>query len=128
MTLRSPLGRALGLGSAKSGFHHWWGQRLSAAALAPLGLWFVFSIVGLSSTDYWAVAAWVGDPLHAILLILLLLTLVYHSALGVQVVIEDYVSHGTARVAALVLVRFLHVALAVAGAYSVVTLSVGGQA
>lgn len=128
MTLRSPLGRALGHGSAKSGFHHWWGQRLSAAALAPLGLWFVFSIVGLSSTDYWAVAAWVGDPLHAILLILLLLTLVYHSALGVQVVIEDYVAHGTARVAALVLVRFLHVALAVAGAYSVVTLSVGGQA
>lgn len=127
MSLRSPLGRVLGLGSAKSGFHHWWGQRLSAAALAPLGLWFVASMVGLASTDYWAVVAWVGDPLHAILLILLLLTLVYHSSLGLQVVIEDYVAHGSARVAALVLVKFLHVALAVAGVYSVVTLSVGGQ-
>jgi succinate dehydrogenase / fumarate reductase membrane anchor subunit len=128
VSLRSPLGRVLGLGSAKSGFHHWWGQRLSAGALAPLGLWFVFSLVGLASTDYWAVAAWVGDPLHAILLILLLLTLLYHSSLGLQVVIEDYVGHGAPRVAALVLVKFLHVALAVAGVYSVVTLSLGGQA
>lgn len=128
MSLRSPLGKVLGLGSAKSGYQHWWGQRLSAAALAPLGLWFVFSVVGLSSTDYWAVAAWVGEPLHAILLILLLVTLLYHSALGVQVVIEDYVHHGPAKVLALVLVRFAHIALAVAGIYSVVTLSIGGPA
>jgi len=126
MSLRSPLGRVLGLGSAKAGFQHWWGQRLSAAALAPLGLWFVASMVGLSSTDYWAVAAWVGDPLHAILLILLLVTLLYHSSLGVGVVIEDYV-HGGARVVALVLAKYLHIALAVAGIYSVVSLSVGGQ-
>lgn len=128
MALRSPLGRALGLGSAKSGYGHWWGQRLSAAALAPLGLWFVASLVGLASTDYWAVAAWVGEPRHAILLILLLAALLYHSSLGVQVVIEDYVHHGPAKVIALVLSKFLHAALAVAGIYSVVTLSVGGQA
>lgn len=126
MSLRSPLGRALGLGSAKSGFGHWWGQRLSAVALAPLGLWFAFSLAGLSSTDYWAVAAWVGTPSHAIMLILLLVTLLYHSSLGLQVVIEDYV-HGGARVAALALVQLAHVALAVAGIYAVVTLSVGGQ-
>jgi succinate dehydrogenase / fumarate reductase membrane anchor subunit len=126
VSLRSPLGRALGLGSAKSGFGHWWGQRLSAAALAPLGLWFAFSLAGLSSTDYWAVAAWVGTPSHAIMLILLLVTLLYHSSLGLQVVIEDYV-HGGARVAALALVQLAHVALAVAGIYAVVTLSVGGQ-
>lgn len=128
MSLRSPLGQVLGLGSAKSGHQHWWGQRLSATALVPLGLWFVFSVVGLASTDYWAVAAWVGEPLHAILLILLLVTLLYHSALGVQVVIEDYVHHAPARVIVLVLVQFIHIALAVAGIYSVVTLSVGGQA
>jgi succinate dehydrogenase / fumarate reductase membrane anchor subunit len=127
MSLRSPLGRALGLGSAKSGYEHWWGQRLSAVALAPLGLWFVLSVVGLSSTDYWAVAAWVGEPLHAIMLILLLLTLLYHSSLGIEVVIEDYIHQGSVKVVFLVLVKFAHFALAVAGVYSVVTLSVGGQ-
>lgn len=128
MALRSPLGRALGLGSAKSGFDHWWGQRLSAGALVLLGLWFAVSLLGLASTDYWAVAAWVGEPRHAILLILFLITLLYHSSLGVQVVIEDYVHEAPAKVSALVVNRFLHVALAVAGVYSVVTLSVGGQA
>ena len=126
MGLRSPLGRALGFGSAKSGFGHWYGQRLSAAALVPLGLWFVISVVGLPSTDYWAVSAWVGEPLNAVLLILLLANVLYHSALGVQVVIEDYV-HGLVKVASLVLTQFLHVVLGVAGVYAILTLSVGGQ-
>ncbi len=128
MSLRSPLGRVIGLGSAKSGFHHWWVQRLTAVALAPLGLWFVFSMVGLTSTDYWSVAAWVAEPLNAVLLIMLLLTLLYHSALGLQVVMEDYLHHGGGRLVALVAMQFLHVALAVAGVYSIVTLSVGSQA
>lgn len=126
MALQSPLGRALGLGSAKSGYHHWWAQRLTAVALVPLGLWFVFSLLGLSSMDYWAVAAWVGEPLHAVLLLLLLVSLLYHSSLGVQVVIEDYVHHGPAKVVALVAVRFAHIFLAVAGLYAVIVLSVGG--
>lgn len=126
MSLRSPLGTALGLGSAKSGFGHWWGQRLSAVALVPLGLWFAFSMAGLPSADYWAVSAWVGSPGHAIGLILLLITLLYHSSLGLQVVIEDYV-HGAARVVALALVHFAHIALGVAGVYAVIALSVGGQ-
>lgn len=128
MSLRSPLGKALGHGSAKSGFHHWWAQRLTAAALVPLGLWFAASLLGMGSFDYWAVSAWVGEPLHAILLLLLLGTVLYHSSLGVQVVIEDYVHHPGGKVAALVFVRFAHVAMGVAGLYSVVTLSVGGQA
>jgi succinate dehydrogenase / fumarate reductase membrane anchor subunit len=127
MSLRSPLGRVTGLGSAKSGYGHWWGQRLSATALVPLGLWFLVSLFGMTSLDYWAVSAWVGEPLHAILLILLLLVLLYHSDLGVQVIIEDYVHHAASKITALVLVRFAHIMLAVAGAYSVLTLSVGGQ-
>ncbi len=126
MSLRSPLGRALGLGSAKSGFGHWWGQRLSGAALVPLCLWFALSIAGLPSTDYWAVSAWASSPLHAILLILMLISLLYHSSLGVQVIIEDYVS-GPAKVTALVLVQFAHLVMAVSGIYAIVTLSAGGQ-
>jgi succinate dehydrogenase / fumarate reductase, membrane anchor subunit len=128
MSLQSPLGRVLGLGSAKSGFHHWWGQRLSAAALVPLGLWFASSLIRLPSTDYWAVIAWAGEPRHAILLILLLVTLLYHSSLGIQVVIEDYMHHALSRITALVLNRFIHIALAVAGIYSVASLSLGAQA
>jgi succinate dehydrogenase / fumarate reductase membrane anchor subunit len=128
MGLRSPLGRAIGHGSAKSGFQHWWAQRLTAAALVPLGLWFVASLLGMASLDYWAVSAWVGEPLHAILLMLFLATLLYHSNLGVQVVIEDYVHQRGTKLAALVCVRFAHIAMAAAGLYSVVVLSVGGQA
>jgi succinate dehydrogenase / fumarate reductase membrane anchor subunit len=127
VSLRSPLGRVLGLGSAKSGFHHWWAQRLSAVALAPLGLWFALSLLTLASTDYWSVAAWVADPWHAILLILLVLTLLYHSSLGIQVVIEDYVGHGPRRIAGLVLNLFLHAVLAVAACYAVITVSMGAQ-
>jgi succinate dehydrogenase / fumarate reductase membrane anchor subunit len=125
VSLRAPLGKALGLGSAKAGFGHWWAQRLTAAALVPLGLWLAVSFATLPSTDYWALSAWVGSPFNAIALLLLLLALLYHSSLGLQVIIEDYV-HGPAKVAALVTVRFVHVVLAVAGAYAVVTLSVGG--
>jgi succinate dehydrogenase / fumarate reductase membrane anchor subunit len=128
MNLRSPLGKALGHGSAKSGFQHWWAQRLTAAALVPLGLWFAVSLLGMASLDYWAVSAWVAEPLNAILLMLFLVTLLYHSSLGVQVVIEDYVHQPGAKLVALVLVRFAHVAMAAAGLYSVVTMSVGGQA
>ncbi|MBM4196164.1 MAG: succinate dehydrogenase, hydrophobic membrane anchor protein [Gammaproteobacteria bacterium] len=128
MSLRSPLGRVLGLGSARSGFGHWWAQRLTAAALVPLGLWFAFSMAGLASTDYWSVTAWIAEPLHATLLLLLLLSLLYHSSLGLQVVIEDYVHHGAARLIALVGTQFLHVLMAVAGIYAIVTVSVGAQA
>ena len=124
MSLQSPLGRVLGLGSAKSGAGHWWAQRLTAVALAPLGLWFAFAVLGLPHGNYYEVAAWVAEPSNAILLILLVLTLAYHSYLGLQVVIEDYV-HGAAKVATLVLVQFLHVIVAVGGVYAIVTVSIG---
>ena len=74
MSLQTPLGRALGLGSAKSGFSHWWGQRLSAAALVILGLWFAASLVGIGGADHATVAAWIAATPHAVLLILLAAT------------------------------------------------------
>ncbi|MCC7330382.1 MAG: succinate dehydrogenase, hydrophobic membrane anchor protein [Gammaproteobacteria bacterium] len=128
MGFRSPLGRAIGSGSARSGFEHWWGQRLSAAGLGLLGLWFVISIAGIGAADHATVAAWIGSMPHAILLILLVMTLLYHSNLGVNVVLEDYVHDGRALVLALGLVRFAHVAMAVAGIYSIVSLSLGARA
>lgn len=124
MSLQAPLARVLGLGSAKEGTGHWWAQRLTAVGLVPLTLWFIFSIVGMPHGNYEMVTAWMSEPINAIGLILLLLTLVYHSDLGLQVVIEDYV-HGAAGIVTLIVVKFGHIVLAVAGIYSIVVIAVG---
>ena len=89
--MRSPLGRAIGLGSAKEGVEHWWLQRITAVALVPLSLWFVIAIIRLVGADSDGVRDWVGNPLPAILLVLLLIATFWHAALGLQVVIEDYI-------------------------------------
>lgn len=119
MSLKSPLGRVLGLGSAGTGTEHWLGQRLSAIAMVPLTLWFAISLLTLPSLDFYSVTAWVAAPLHAVLLILLVVALVYHSSLGTQVVAEDYLHAPGLRVAVLTVLRLLHVGLAVAGVFAV---------
>ncbi len=119
MSLRSPLGRVLGLGSARDGTDHWWAQRVSAVALALLGPWFAISIAALQPLDYAAARDFIGAPLNSVLLILLALTTAYHSYLGLQVVIEDYVHATGAKIASLVASRFAHVFLAVAAAYAI---------
>lgn len=124
MSLQSPLRRVTGLGSAKEGAGHWWAQRLSAVALVPLGLWFAFAVLTLDHGQYEIVRAWIAEPVNSIALISLVLALLYHSYLGVQVVIEDYV-HGAIKVATLIIVQLLHVLLAVGGLYAVVSVSVG---
>jgi len=128
MSLRSPIGRVLGLGSAKEGAAHWWGQRVSAVALVVLTLWFVSSLLRLGDFRYAMVVAWIGAPLNAVLLSLLVGTLVYHSRLGVQVVVEDYVTHHGAKVVTLLLLNFLHIALAAVGVFSVLRIAFGAGA
>jgi succinate dehydrogenase / fumarate reductase membrane anchor subunit len=119
MSLKSPLGRVLGLGSAGTGTEHWLGQRLSAVAMVPLTLWFAISLLTLPSLDFYSVTAWVAAPLNAVLLILLVLALVYHSSLGTQVVAEDYLRAPWPRITVLTVLRLLHVGLAVAGIFAV---------
>lgn len=116
--LRSPVGRATGLGSAKSGFGHWWTERVTAVALVPLTVWLAAALIARSGSDYAAVVEWLGSPVTAVLMILLLATLFWHTALGLQVVIEDYV-HSGAKIWALLAVRFACAALAVTGAAAV---------
>ena len=116
--LRAPLGRAAGLGSAKSGFGHWWTERITAVALIPLTGWLAVSLVAGSGSEYADVVGWLGSPVTAVLMILLLITLFGHTALGLQVLIEDYV-HSGARIWALIAVRFACAALAVAGMIAV---------
>jgi succinate dehydrogenase / fumarate reductase membrane anchor subunit len=124
--MRSPLGRAIGLGSAKEGVEHWWAQRVSAVALLVLGLWFVSSLVALAGAGRATVAAWLHGPLAAILTILTLAAVFYHSALGIQVVIEDYVHAEGVKLGSVVLVRLLSLALAVAGIFAVLRIAFGG--
>jgi succinate dehydrogenase / fumarate reductase membrane anchor subunit len=127
MSLQSPLGKVLGLGTAKEGAKHWWSQRVSAVGLVLLSLWFVVSLACLGNFDYLTVTAWIGGPCNATLLILLIGTMVYHSQLGVQVVIEDYV-HGTLKTVAIVLSNFFHVVVGALGVVSVLRIAFGGVA
>jgi succinate dehydrogenase membrane anchor subunit len=123
--MRSPLGRALGLGSAKEGVNHWLAQRITAVALVPLVLWFVISVVWLIGADFDAMQDWVGRPLPAIMLVLLLIATFYHAALGLQVVIEDYVHGELVRLGLVIFARLACIALAVAGIVAVLTLALG---
>ena len=125
MSLRSPLGRVLGLGTAKDGTSHWWGQRVSGVAMALLGLWFAVSLACMPGFAYADAVAFIGQPLNAVLLTLLVVTMAYHSWLGVQVVIEDYVHGHGLKVASLIISRFAHVFLAVAAVFAILKLGIG---
>lgn len=111
---RSPLARAIGLGSAKAGSGHWWAERVSAVALVPLTLWFAASIIAHTGSDYATFIGWMRSPLTATLMILLLIALFHHAAHGLQVVIEDYV-HSGAKFALVIAVRLGSFALGTAG-------------
>ena len=119
MSLQSPLGRVIGRGSAKQGVSHFWVQRVTAIALIPLTLWFALRVTGLPDYEQETVRAWIATGWHPVWLILLIGTLAWHSALGVQVVLEDYVHEKGIKVAALVTSTFLHVLAVVAGTYAV---------
>ena len=125
MSLRSPLGRVLGAGSAKQGTQHWWVQRLTSVALVPLSVWFLVSLLTLPSFDHATVVAWMARSPTALLLILLVLIGTWHSQLGVRVVVEDYVHGAGARTVSLVALTFAHGLLAAAGVVAVLRVALG---
>jgi succinate dehydrogenase / fumarate reductase, membrane anchor subunit len=91
MSLETPLHKVRGLGSAHSGVTHFWRQRVTAAALIPLSLWFGVSVLGLVGAHKAATLAFLQQPLNAILMAAFVVILLYHMVLGLQVVIDDYV-------------------------------------
>ncbi len=125
MSLQSPLGRVLGQGSAKEGVHHWWLQRLTSIALIPLGVWLLVSLLALPSMDYTTVHGWIAHGWTALLLSLFIVVTTWHSKLGVQVIIEDYV-HGGPKTLALVLSTFGHALLAAAALFATLRIAFGG--
>ena len=128
MSLRSPISRVTGLGTAKEGVSHWWSQRVTSVALVPLGLWFAVSLLRMPQFSHELVLAWIARPVNAVLLLLLIGTLVHHSHLGVQVVVEDYVHHHGLKIATMLLLTFAHVAVAALAAFAVLRIAFGGGA
>jgi succinate dehydrogenase / fumarate reductase, membrane anchor subunit len=126
MGYRTPIAKARGLGTARSGLQHWKMQRLTAISNLLLVLWFMFSAMALSGSGYDHVRAWLASPVTASLAVLLIISTFYHARLGLQVVIEDYVHHEGLRIASLVAIALLVLALAVACIVAVLSVAVGG--
>ena len=124
MSLRTPLGRVLGMGSAKEGVHHWWVQRVTSVALIPLAVSFIVSLICLPALDYASVHAWVHQSWTAVLLVLFIGLACWHSKLGMQVVIEDYV-HGGAKTLSLLISTFAHTLIAAASIFAVLKVAFG---
>jgi succinate dehydrogenase / fumarate reductase membrane anchor subunit len=122
MQYRSDIKRVKGLGTAKHGFSHWWMQRLSAVLMIPLGLWFFYSLMSMETVSADTAIMWLQQPVQAILMALWVITVVYHGALGMQVIIEDYVHGKAMALTLLVLIKFAMFAMIVATLFSLIKL------
>jgi succinate dehydrogenase / fumarate reductase membrane anchor subunit len=120
--MRSPLGRARGLGAARQGAGHWWAQRLTSLALIPLTLWFLCAMVRMIGASRQDVISWMAGPLPIVLMIALVIATFHHLQAGLQVVIEDYVTRDWLRIGSILLIKGLAVLLALACIVSVLRL------
>ena len=113
------------MGTASGAGEHWWMQRLTAVALVPLGLWLAIALALLPDFAYATVMHWAQRPVTSILLILTVLTIGYHSYLGMQVIIEDYVHAKALKLLAIMGSTFGHAALAIAAVFAILKIAFG---
>ncbi|MGR9053562.1 MAG: succinate dehydrogenase, hydrophobic membrane anchor protein [Gammaproteobacteria bacterium] len=119
MQYRSPISKARGLGSAKSGTGHWWLQRVTAVALIPTTFWLILLLDTCVNAPYEETVAWLNVPLNGACVITWILVAFYHAALGVQVVIEDYVSDEGLKIVSVWIVNLVFLLLAIASLIAV---------
>ncbi len=114
MKYRSPLANVIGLGSAKTGTSHWWMQRVTAGALIPLSFWLVTFLKLSFTAPFQETLAWLTSPLNTLCIVAWIVAVFYHAALGVQVVIEDYIASDGYKIIAVwtINLSFLMLALA----------------
>jgi succinate dehydrogenase / fumarate reductase, membrane anchor subunit len=125
-SMRTPIGKVRGLGSAKSGTDHFWKTRLTAIANIPLGVAFVAILFMLANKDYAGALALVGSPFVAILLMLFLISGMIHMRLGMQVIIEDYVHSEGTKVLLLMLNTFFAIAMGLSAIFAIIKISLQG--
>ena len=125
MNLQTPLGRARGLGSAKSGTKHWWAQRVTAIALIPLTIWFVVAMISATGNDYNNAQQFIGNPINAKHFILLIVATFHHAQLGLQVVIEDYVHNKPMEIGLLIITKGTVIVLGLSSVFAVLSITFG---
>jgi succinate dehydrogenase / fumarate reductase, membrane anchor subunit len=125
MSMRTPLGRVRGLGSAKTGTHEFWLQRLTAVAGIPLTLAGLVLVISLTGRSYPAVKQILGSPLVAVLMLLFVIALAVHMRIGVQVVIEDYIHEHKQKITLIMLNNFFAWAVGLACAFAILKISFG---
>lgn len=123
--LVAPLAAARGLGSSHAGAHHWMHQRVTALANIPLMVWLVWSVMHMAH-DYPSFVAWLQQPVHAVLMILAVISVFYHAALGSQVVIEDYIHNEGFKLIKLISMKLFFFAAAVACIFSILKIAFTG--
>ncbi|RJS92062.1 succinate dehydrogenase, hydrophobic membrane anchor protein [Salinisphaera sp. Q1T1-3] len=124
-SIRSSLAGARGLGSAKTGTGHFWAQRVSAIALVPLTLWFVACLASQFGASYESVTTWLSSPFQASLMAIYLAAIFYHSQLGLQTVVEDYVHAESLKLATLIVLQLVNILLGVSAVVSVLMILAG---
>lgn len=128
MRMETPIGRVRGLGSARSGAHHWWLERLTSISTFLLFVWFVVSLLRIPSLDHATVTEWLASPLVAVPMLLLIVSTFWHLKLGLQVVIEDYVHDEGLKLFSVVVLNFFTIALGALAFFSVLKIAFGGDA
>lgn len=122
----TPLGRVRGLGSAKSGAHHWWMERLTLLAMLPLFIWLLVSLLRMSQLDHASVSEWLSSPIVAVPMLLLIASGFWHLKLGMQVVLEDYVHEEGMKFFSITLLNFFVIGAAALAVFSVLKIAFGG--
>ena len=126
MRMETPLGRVRGLGSARTGAHHWWLERLTSASTLLLFIWLLVSLLRLSALDYGTVTEWLASPVNAVVMLLLVVSTFWHVKLGMQVIIEDYVHEDGNKLALIILLNFAVVAAAALASVAILKIAFAG--
>jgi succinate dehydrogenase / fumarate reductase membrane anchor subunit len=128
MRYETPIARVRGLGSARSGAHHWWIERLTSVSTLILFVWLIVSLLRLPSLGFESVTSWLASPLAAVPMLLLILSTFWHLKLGLQVVVEDYVHEEGTRLFSIVLINFFAIAGAALAIFAVLKIAFTGEA